>query len=333
MENKIEIKKIFLMDFKNNKEVYKLNIKDKDLQQFSYTIVKESEKRLLKYNSEDKENVFKMPSRLDIEKIQDEETPYSVLIEILEKCYNSDFISTMDSIGNSFFPDIIIYEIEEVAAKGTKEKYYYIAELKKDWFVEDLAFFIWKKKTGSDDSVDAKLTELKKAIILPCKDFLCKIEEKGVNKNNIKIFKVKRALELFGLNKEIIKLAKNKIDFKNKMLRFKLTQNSIGVKIENADKIQKILEDNIELSSALSRFSGRKNLVINSIESNQLERVIGRLNSYTKTSNNLEEKQIPKYVDNTLVVDENSFEMFISLLRNKVIERLLDGKIDIPGYK
>ena len=132
---------------------------------------------------------------------------------------------------------------------------------------------------------------------------------------------VDRTLEKFASTSDPIKLLKD---------------DKVTVSFSNLDKLKQVIYDDDHLTKTFAAFHDNKNRIIKQIDLQKLKDVLDTLKDHIQNNADagFELKNIPVLnSSNKLEVTEDSVPTFAALLDNKVIQRLLSNKIEIPYFK
>lgn len=347
---------IYLVDYKNFEDysIKKLYIDNKDLETFSNKIKRPSQKRLPLFDSLS-ENIFSTSPRFKIEELNESNYLYFLkeFYNTILKVDDEDILlnSLEDLFGkqNTFQPNIIVYKLDEVHEEK-KKKCMYINTFKKNMLMEDKTFlFGLKKKKDMELGVhEIGVLDERNIFILPEKDFVCSIEDDG-DITSLKVYKAMELDKLFNVESLINDYAEKKIlrfvsdDSERK---FKITRNNADVLFEDldgndrTDEVVKeiITSDDIHLKKTYASFSGRSTKTVQRILLKRLSEVIESLKAYIldpQTDNLFTEMELPRISmrKREVYVDEKSVKIFAAMLNNEIIQKLLDGTIEIPYYQ
>ena len=234
-----------------------------------------------------------------------------------------DDIDHLDS-ENSFKPTLALYYYTEDG-----EEFILVTTLNvKKLIVKDKLFLGFKKRAGVNNGI-------KDSIELPMSNFICMISKKNNNTYSIKVYDAFKVDKQFQLNAHINEYAKNVLNRfntsdSNKLL---LTADQVEVQIDDIASIMDIVTDNDALSKSLSFYSGHGNKTINKISSGKLLDAINSLQNHVSDEDNkyiLED--IPKFENNKITVSGNQIKIFVALLNNQIVEKILNNQIDLPFF-
>lgn len=271
-----------------------------------------------------------------IEESDDEDSWLNSLDELFEKT-------------NDFKPNAIIYKLTEIGEE-TRKECIYISSFKKNMLMEDKTILFRKKKKKDKDLGVSEISILDrtKIFVLPEEGFVCSIEksEKGTG---LKVYKAIELDKLFKIDALIDDYAEKKIrrfisDEENR--KFKLTKEKADVYFKDTsgnDKLNEVIEEvksskNINLKKTYATFSGRSTKTIQKISLERLNGVIQELKLYAKNPQKehyFTIDEIPRIdtKEKQIYVDEKSIKIFAAMLNNEIIQKLLDGTIEIPYYQ
>ena len=113
-----------------------------------------------------------------------------------------------------------------------------------------------------------------------------------------------------------------------------LTENDTSVSFDDIDKVKKFVQNNESVAETFAKFKGNGNAMIQKQPLRKVKAVFERLRNYAKSraDASFSEKNIPTIDGNEIKVTEYSVPIFSGLIENKIIERLLNGDIEIPYY-
>lgn len=119
---------------------------------------------------------------------------------------------------------------------------------------------------------------------------------------------------------------------------YKLAEDKVIVDFKGKlDDIKNVVFQNDNLTKTLASYTNNSRKKINTIDSGSIKNVINVLetavNKKGNSKINIKKKNIPKFKNDHLTITKDSIPTFVALLDNKIIEKLLDGKIEIPFYE
>lgn len=141
----------------------------------------------------------------------------------------------------------------------------------------------------------------------------------------------------FGNNEIQKKYIENTLNnFSNKN-GYKIASEEVKVNFSNgiSQEIRNEVYENEKIKRTFVNFHNNGRRTIQKISVDQLQDVLERLKDYIESNADVpyKVKNIPKLTDNNeLIVDEDSIKVFAALLDNKIVEKLLDHKINIPYF-
>lgn len=353
---RINVLGIYLVDYRTikNNTVKKLYIENKELENLSRKIKTPSQNRLPLFDSL-RENIFFTSTRFKIEELHENDYLYFLkeFYSIVKDADDEDsWLGSLDELfgeHNTFQPNIIIYKLDEVY-EDIKKECMYINSFKNNMLMEDrtILFGLKKKKDKEIGVNEIGVLEERNVFVLPDKDFVCSIE----NEENITSLKVYKAMDLdklFSVENLIDDYAEKKIRrfvSNDKDKKFKLTSNNAEVLFKDpdghdrTDKVVKeiITSKDIHLKKTYATFSGRSTKTVQKINLTRLSEVIESLKEYIydpQTDSLFTEIELPR-IDikkSEIYVDEKSVKIFAAMLNNEIIQKLLDGTIEIPYYQ
>ena len=177
--------------------------------------------------------------------------------------------------------------------------------------------------------------EISDSLELPMSNFICMISKKNNNTYSIRVYDAFKVDKHFQLSAHINKYAENVLNRfntsdSNKLL---LTADQVEVQIDDIASIMDIVTDNDALSKSLSFYSGHGNKTINQISSGKLLDAINSLRNHVSDEDNkyiLED--IPKFENNKITVSGNQIKIFVALLNNQIVEKILNNQIELPYF-
>lgn len=352
---KVDISGIYLVDYKKNEnaKIRKLYLDNDELSKFSRRIRMPSQKRLPDFDSIN-DSIFSTYPRFKIEEL--DTTNYLFFLSkfydfIEESDDKNPWLSSLDELfdnQNDFKPNMIIYKLMEIDEE-TKTECLYICSFKRSMLMADKTLLFGKKKKDRDLGVtEINVLEKSNIFILPEQGFVCSIEKKG-KKVGLKVYKAIELDKLFKIEALIDDYAEKKIrrfinDEENR--KFKLTKEKADVYFKDKsgnNKVNEVIEKvkssrSIDLKKTYATFSGRSTKTIQKISLERLNGVIQELKLYAKNPQKehyFTIDEIPRIdiKEKQIYVDEKSIKIFAAMLNNEIIQKLLDGTIEIPYYQ
>ena len=333
-ESKI-LKRVVLAQVIEDEIVVKyLNTADKELEKIQENIKSPSNDKLKEISDL---GTFDNPKSFSIEKLTIE-SPYYKLVELFNINYSEPErrLKSIDDIDfsnsqNGFKPNLVLYYYLE-----NEEEIILIAPLNLNkLLVKDKLFLGLKKHTGVNNGIDMITHEIKDSIELPMSSFICMISKKNNTAFSINVYDTFKVDKQFQLSAHINKYAENVLNRfntsdSNKLL---LTADQVEVQIDDITSIMDIVTDNDALSKSLSFYSGHGNKMINKITGEKLLEAINSLQAHVGDENNkytLED--IPKFENNKLTVSGNQIRIFVALLNNQIVEKILNNQLELPYF-
>ena len=267
-----------------------------------------------------------------------EGNPYYKLVEFFDINYSEPErrLKSIDDIDflnsqNGFRPNLVLYYFLK-----NEEEIILITPLNlKKLLVKDRLFLGLKKRAGVNNGIDMITHEIKDSIELPMSSFICMIFKGNDTTFSINVydtFKVDKQFQLFNHINDYAKNVLNRFN-SNDANKFLLTTDEIEVQIDDIDSIMNVVTDNEALSKSLSFYSGHGNKMINKITGEKLLEAINSLQEHVEDENNkytLED--IPKYENDKLTVSGNQIRIFVALLNNQIVEKILNNQIELPYF-
>lgn len=353
---KIDISGVYLIEYKkiDKIKIKKLYLENDELRKFSQRIIMPSQKKL-PYFDEISDSIFSTYPRFKVEELDSANYLFflSKFYDLIEESDDEDsWLNSLDELfekTNDFKPNAIIYKLTEIGEE-TRNECIYISSFKKNMLMEDKTILFRKKKKKDKDLGVSEISILDrtKIFVLPEEGFVCSIEksEKGTG---LKVYKAIELDKLFKIDALIDDYAEKKIrrfisDEENR--KFKLTKEKADVYFKDIlgnDKVNEVIEEvksseNINLKKTYATFSGRSTKTIQKISLERLNGVIQELKLYAKTPQKKHYftiDEIPRIdiKEKQIYVDEKSIKIFAAMLNNEIIQKLLDGTIEIPYYQ
>lgn len=316
--------------------VKSLNTQDTELEKVESKIDFPSQRGIKKL---DKLGTFDNPKKFEIPAITSD-NPYYKLVDFFNIDYSHnnhklrsiDDINYKDDSDGSFQPNLVVYYFKE----GNCSLIYLASVKKRRLKVEDKVFWVIKRRSGPERIIPVEVSEIKAGLDLPMSNFLCEISSTD-EKYNIKVY------DVFVLDSEL-QLTSHINEYAGQTLerfsgqddeRLTLTKDNVSVDIVNISDVKSIITSNYKLSKSLSLYTGNGNRTINQINKKQLQSAIERIRNHVNDEGSLySESDIPKFLDseNKIVVQGNQIKIFAALLENKIVEKILDNKIELPYF-
>lgn len=319
-----------------DKSVKSLNVLDKYLKRFEKNLLFPNPSNLKEY---DELRIFETPNKLKISNLS-EENPYHILTEFFEIDFQKEEhrlnnIDDIDYQGNGFKPNLVLYYFKE----GQTETIYFSEINSKTVLVKNRVFILPKvfKRSGVEDRPELKLNEVTKGLELPQSNFIAKLT-KRVNKTySVEIYDVRKLDIACRLSSHIDFYAEKKLHKFNTPddESFKITSARTDVQIKNVEETMAIVRDTPALSKALSQYSGHGNKAINRIKKERLRDAIDRLKNYVKKNEaqyTLEDIPVFHFNENRIVVEPCQIKIFVALLDNRIVEKILTEEIELPCF-
>lgn len=347
------------MNYEDGKmSIVKLAVDNPQLETLSDMILPPKGKRLINFNSIE-EGEYKSPSRYIVNSN-----------DVMTNNISEHILEMADNLFNKVFSDVpFLNQINDVFSNSSDIKYpivlylssnekneirqdeIYIYSLKKNLTVTHKMGLFKPKKAGSSGANLLKVEEIRDGFYLPEKGCICSFHRKinlmDTNEKNLKTVKVynnNNFVDIFGIRKIKSKYAENTINrFNSRGNPLTLTQDNVNVRFKQDDNgkidssiYNEVLSDD-DLSDTFAHFKGTRNNIIKKIGVKKLESVLDRLRKYANSdaSADFSSINVPSLSEDGTTLDINSDELpvFAGLIENKVIEKLLDGKIEVPYFK
>lgn len=194
---------------------------------------------------------------------------------------------------------------------------------------------------GATDKLLSMPTDIKDCIAV------LKIKEND-DKHELGVFKPLEYNSLFKDYKKRKEIARNNIDKFNDG-SFKIA-DGMSVKISgDKDTIEEMIDKNNDILEGLESYRNTKNRKINQTPSKELEEGLKELSDHAKGTEYAKEhlnsdsfyykdevprvETIEKTGEKTLIVTPRSLPIFVALIQNVAIKRILNGIYEIPYYK
>lgn len=347
----MEISKIIVINYNSeeNIERYKICINNEQLEEFSKIVQNPSDGFMVDYLSETAIQALSTSNKYYI--IEEDKNNYYQL-KILSKIMSGlTSIQDLKSINDIFDSNgnLSCNLIAYISENENGERNLFLYKLAKTNLIKDKGFLKFTKKAGSSEANDVKIEQINNGFNLPTNKCIAslKIEKYGGKKTKYtakiyNAYEFDNSLNTTETQHTYVKRTLNKFVRPDKPI--KLTKDNISVsfkknKAKTLSSIEQAIFDNVYLTKTFANFHDNKNRIIKKISKKNLEDVLNYLNKYVKQNKNIgfTKKNIPKLIYNKknitgLKVTKDSVPIFAALLDNKVIERLLDGKVEIPYY-
>ena len=302
------LKRVVLAEVTEDRVIGKyLNTADEELIKIEEKIEFPSNRRLKEINDL---GIFDNSKRFSIEELTNQ-SPYYKLVDLFDIDYSAsdtrlksiDDINHLDS-ENPFKPTLALYYYTE-----NGEEFILITTLNvKKLIVKDKLFLKFKQRVGFNDGIDMIIHEISDSLELPMSNFICMISKKNNNTYSIRVYDAFKVDKQFQLSAHINKYAENVLNRfntsdSNKLL---LTADQVEVQIDKT---------------------------INQISSGKLLDAINSLRNHVSDEDNkyiLED--IPKFENNKITVSGNQIKIFVALLNNQIIEKILNNQIELPYF-
>ncbi|APZ49908.1 hypothetical protein BW721_09850 [Jeotgalibaca sp. PTS2502] len=354
---RIDILGIYLAEYNTNRNnsIKKLHIENKELEKLSIKIEQPSQNRLPLFDSMS-ENIFSTSTRFKIEELSENSYLYFLkeFFEAIEEADDTDsWLGSLDDLFQDkypFQPNVIIYKLKEIY-EHEKKSCIYIKAFKNNMLMEDRTILFGKMKKLDNESGVNEIGVLqgKSIFVLPQRDFICSVEKEHNNNITLKVYNAMELDKLFSVEKLIEDYAEKKIRrfvSADKDRKFKLTRSNADVFFKDTDgndKTEEVVSEiitskDIHLKKTYATFSGRSTKTVQKIDLQRLSDVVEKLREYIlnpQTDNLFTVKELPRIniTENTIYVDEKSVKIFAAMLNNEIIQKLLDGTIEIPYYQ
>lgn len=347
-----EITSIFVMNSKAEKNslTLKLGLSDEELKDFSSTIEDPSERSMLDYFSEECVEELSTPKKYYID---GNNKTQCYQLDILKKImFNLNNASELKSIEDIFNKDgeLRCNMVAYASKKDNEDEEIFLYDISKTNLIKDNnRFWLFKRKVGSTDNYEASIEQVENGFNLPTNNCIASFfKRKNTSEGNqykIKIYQAFNFDQVFNVkdtqHEYVDRILKkfNKGNSSNKYESIKLTKKNISVNFKNNDfdKIEKVIFEDDNLTKTFVNFHNTQRRTIKKIKLEQLEGVIESLKKYIgkNADAGFGLENIPEInKDNDeLEVTKESIPTFAALLDNKIIERLLNNKIEIPYFK
>lgn len=328
------LKRIVLCQIFENEFVVKyLNTADEELTKIEEKIKFPNDERLKEISDL---GIFDNPKSFSIKELT-MESPYYKLVELFNINYSESErrLKSIDDIDfsnsqNGFKPNLVLYYYLE-----NEEEIILIAPLNLNkLLVKDKLFLGLKKHTGVNNGIDMITHEIKDSIELPMSSFICMISKKNttISINVYDTFRVDKQFQLYDHINDYAKKVLKRFNSSDQN-KFLLTTDKIEVQIDNIDSIMNVVTDNEALSKSLSFYSGHGNKMINQITGEKLLLAVNNLKNHAEDENNKYTLgDIPKFENNKITVSGNQIRIFVALLNNQIVEKILNNQIELPYF-
>lgn len=323
---------------------YKLGFDNEQLEELSKILAKPSERNMVNYldndTIEDLDNSNKYY-------INGDDNTESYQLDILKKLITDiPKIPILKSIDDIFQDDNLKYSLIGYLSEeenGNQELFLY--QLKKVNLVKDNSFFIFNKKiytkkNAASQSNSIKVEQVTNGFNLPTSGCLASIYKRRNssegNQYKAKIYRAYNFDEVFQTSETKRKYVERNIQKFESSISLILKDNvSVSFEKANIDTLKKVIYSDDHLTKTFCNYHDTKTRKIKKIKYESLEKVLNTLKTYVKNNADaeFEIRNIPILKDMKLEVTEDSVPIFAALLDNKVIQRLLDNKIEIPYFK
>lgn len=356
----MKISTAFLLQYHpDDISILKLAFDNQQLNLLGELVKEPSSSRLVDFDSLNGEE-FKSPSRyfINIKSDNTERSYGEGVIEIFDEIFDklSDDISYLENSTSIFNSDgkiaypLVMYQYK-TSDESVKTQDVYIYPLTKSLTVTNkIGFFGNHQKAGSSNVNKLKAQEVKDGFYLPVSGCVCSFHKKEIiasgSSDVIKTINVYKAFDfakMFNIREIQYKYAKNTINrFNKENDPLTLTRDNIKVKFPIKDKkIDQTIFDKVNsnenLISSFAHFKGTKRSIIQSIDKKQLDIVLTRMKKYAEENATADFSflDLPQLIDDgkSLSVNSRQVPIFACLFENKVIERLLNGRIEVSLLK
>lgn len=327
----------------NSNKKYKLCFNDDQLDEVSKMLVRPSERGMVNYMDKDTIEALDTSNKYYISG-DDNTKAYQldILKSLLIGIENTPILKSTNDV---FDDGGLKYTLVGYLSKednGNQELFLY--RLKETNLVKDSGFWIFKKKNAASKSNSVKIEQVDTGFNLPVSDCLASIYKRK-DSNEGKQYKAKiyqafifdkifqtvetqhkyvdRTLEKFASTSDPIKLLKD-------------DKVTVSFEKSNLDRLKQVIYSDDHLTKTFATFHDNKKRIIKQIDLQKLKDVLDTLKDYIQNNADagFELKNIPVLnSSNKLEVTEDSVPTFAALLDNKVIQRLLSNKIEIPYFK
>lgn len=341
-KEKIEITSVYVINYKKTQLVeYQVSLNDEELSNLSKIIVFPTEGSNIPKYDDGKELSTSRKYFIS----GDEDTKYyqlDILKEILANAKNAHTLNKIDEVFDEegkLTCNVVAY----ISKKDNGDKELFIYELSPVNLVKDKGFWIFKKKVGTSNKIEAKVEQIENGFSLPTNKLIASLYKRKDPKQGKQykaiIYQAYDFDEVFNTKQTqyeyVDRILAKFSDSKNSI---KLTSDKIGViwKEDKLDKIRNVIFEDDYLTKIFACFHDSKRRIIKKIGKDKLKSVLETLRDYVGNNSdaNFGLENIPTLTKkNSLEITEESVPTFAALLDNKVIERLLNNEIVIPFYK
>lgn len=319
---------------------YKLGFSNKQLQDLSKILVKPSERNMVNYLSEDTIESLSNSTKYYISGDDDTESYQLDILKELLNDINNDW-PVLKSIASILGDDKLEHTLIGYLSKeknGNQELFLY--QLKRTNLIKDRGFFVLKKKIAATKNKRIEVEQIDNGFNLPTSDCLASIYKRQDNSEGkqykVKVYQAYLFDEVFQTSEtqhKYVERTLNKFQTSIKITK----DDGVAISFEKANltNLKNVIYSDNQLMKTFSNYHDNKNRIIKKIEYNKLEEVLKILKSHVENNADaeFEIKNIPNLIDDRLEVTEDSIPTFAALLDNKVIQRLLNNRIEIPYFK
>lgn len=342
---KAKITSVLVMDSETRGKLIKFRVclSDEELQDFSNTVDDPSERSMIDYF--DNQNIEDLSTSTKYYICGTEETQAYQLDILKELMTNLNDASELKSIEDIYDKDgkLLCNLVAYVSKEENGDEQLFLYTLEKTNLIKDKGFWIFKKKVGSSGNNAAKVEQVENGFNLPTNKCIASLykrkDAKEGKQYKAKIYQAYSFDEVFNTKQTQYEYVDRTLKkFKKAANSIKLTQDEISVyfKKEDFENIKNVICEDDYLTKTFVSFHDTTRRTIKKIELNKLKDVINSLRDYV--NNNADAgfvlENIPNINNNNdLEITDKSVPTFAALLDNKVIERLLNKKIEIPYFK
>lgn len=227
--------------------------------------------------------------------------------------------------------------------ENLKDKALYVYSFNDGNAVKDVkSFLVINKKYGSTNANAAEVIYGGDTFSLPLNKKQCLVsfhskEDEGRVIYKVNVYQAYEFDNQFGNNEIQKKYIENTLNNFSNNNGYKIASEEVKVNFSNgiSQEIRNEVYKNEKIKRTFVNFHNNGRRTIQRISVNQLQDVLERLKNYIENNADVpyKVKNIPKLTDdNELIVDEDSIKVFAALLDNKIVEKLLDHKINIPYF-
>lgn len=345
----MEISKIIVINYNSeeNIERYKICINDKQLKEFSKIVQDPLDGSMVDFLSQNAIQALSTSNKYYI--VENNKTSYyqlKILTKLISGLSNIQDLKSVNDIFDSngnLSCNLIAY----ISEKENGEKNLFLYKLAKTNLIKDKGFLKFTKKAGSSIANDVKIEQINNGFNLPTNKCIAslKIEKCGGKKTKYtakiyNAYEFDNSLNTTETQHTYVKRTLNKFVRPDKPIKLTKDNISVSFNVKNLSSIEQVIFDDVYLTKTFANFHDNKNRIIKKISKKKLEDVLNFLKKYVAQNKKIKftKKNIPNpvYSKNNnitgLEVTRDSVPIFAALLDNKVIERLLDGKVEIPYY-